>query len=286
MDTRFTTFLAISFAVFAVGAAFGQVGDPPPMPHVEFGAHAVTRIPSYARAANDTALFFGDDPIGVEVTITNHTGKALRLSAPGRWWIDDLRLSMVALQKTGDSQPVAVSIAPVFDGRDPTLDLPQEGLTSVELRIRPEHQPGPLEPGFYRLTVTLGEGLAGYGRHAQAPVTRELNLEIRRAATLEESLDDYLQQAFFASRAERYDEAGVWASLAVAAHPSSAVALAEIANFRRFQGRCMEGAPMLRQAMRIVSTGGDPLLVYPLPDSYGDALQAMATHCERESEGR
>ena len=109
----FSTFIAIVAVLMAVAAASGQALDPPQAPYVGFGAHVVARIPSYTRVAGDTALLFGDDPIGVEVTITNHTGKALRLSAPGRWWIDDFRLSMVALQKTGGSQPVAVSIAPV-----------------------------------------------------------------------------------------------------------------------------------------------------------------------------
>ena len=102
MRLAFTTFIVIVAGLLAVAAASGQSVDPPRAPYVGVGAHAVARIPSYTRVASDTALFFEDDPIGIEVSIANYTGDALRLSTPGRWWIDDLRLSMVALQKTGD----------------------------------------------------------------------------------------------------------------------------------------------------------------------------------------
>ena len=77
----------------------------------------------------------------------------------------------------------------------------------------------------------------------------------------------------------------MWASQAVAAHPSSVIALADIANSWRFHGRCMEGVPMLRQAMRIMSAAA-PSARLPVAGSYREALQAMLTRCEREATGR
>ena len=268
MHSWVTTLTAIVAGTVAVATASAQSLDTSPVLPVRFAAHVVARTPSYARVANDTALVFEDDPIGIEVSLTNKTGDALRVGPPGHWWFGDIRLSMVALPATGDPQPVAVSVVPEFDGPPPALVIPREGVATVELRIRPT---GVLAPGFYRLSVTFGDDL------------RQLNLEIRHATTLEERLDDYLQQAFFASRAERYDEAGMWASQAIAAHPLSVVAMADTALSWRFHGRCQEGVPALRRAIGIMSLGGDPLLVHPLPDSYRDALQTMAARCERAS---
>jgi hypothetical protein len=262
-----TTITAIVAGLWTVAAASAQSVDAPVWPHVRLAAHVIARTPSYTRVATDTALIFQDDPISLEVSLANTTDHALRLDAP-HWWFDDIQLSMVAMLPSGDPRPIAASYVPVFHDRPPARVVQPDRVTTVELSIRPE---AALAPGLYRLSVTLGA------------VTRELNLEIRQATELAERLDDYLQQAFWASRAERFDDAGMWASRAVAVHPFSVIALAESAHYWRFHGRCMEGVPMLRRAAGIMSLGGDPLLVHPLPESYRDFLQEAAARCEHEN---
>jgi hypothetical protein len=264
-----TTLTAIAASTLAMSAASAQSADTALVQAARFAAHVVARTPSYTHVTSDTALLFADDPIGIEISLVNRTGDSLPVGPPGRWWFGGVRVSMLALPPTGDPRPVAVSVVPVFGDRPPAPAIPRDGVATVELSIQPT---GVLVPGFYRLSVALRDEPA-----------LDLNLEIRQAATLEDRLDDYLQQAFFASRAERYDEAGMWASQAVAAHPFSVIAMADIALSWRFHGECMEGVPVLRRAMGIMSLGGDPLLVHPLPDSYRDALQAMAARCEREN---
>ncbi len=83
MRAAFATFIVIVAGLLAVAAASGQSVDP--APSVGFSAHVIARIPSYTRVAGDTAVLFEDDPIGIEVSLANRSGDALRLGTPGRW---------------------------------------------------------------------------------------------------------------------------------------------------------------------------------------------------------
>ena len=141
---------------------------------------------------------------------------------------------------------------------------------------------GPLPPGFYRITVTLGDELASRAQRAS-------------------SADPGVQSGNPGGRhpggaPRRLPAAGLLRRQGAALRRSGHVGVtgrrrASVQRYRPGRHRQLLAFPWPMHGRnadaspgpRLMSRGGDPLLVYPLPDSYRDALQAMVTRCEREA---
>lgn len=269
--------LLLAVSMLSPSAARGQ--EPGQEPVIILSVSPMTRAALYTALPPETSLYFTDEVIRLEVALNGTSGAKLAFKAGPAMWARGLR-QQLRRNNQGVTLDVAAQLAAV-----PGQSRASLGRASGLFEIRGTD--AQLPPGSYELSFEYDPNELADQASQPAAVLRLLRrtvkFEIREPSTNAEDLDRYLHRAYGATVAGNRPEARAWAERALALHPYSLFAMADIAEAWRVEGDCVKAAGYWNRAIEILMTNADSMLVNPIerPEELRSTWLAWSARCPK-----
>jgi tetratricopeptide (TPR) repeat protein len=211
---------------------------------------------------------YPDEPVVVQLTLSNQRGESVDIPRQPREWFEAVRIQLVERAPDRKTEAASRSLARDLSGR--VLQRYRNGsasLTAGVLRlgtgssetVRLEFdrsQSSNVRPGIYSLSVSIDSRFAVADRAVQL-LRRERLVGVRAIESRADVMNQAAHMAMWATMAKDFDAARRWLRELLAVNPGSFVAYTILGNVAEAQGRCNEAIANWEKALQIVTANSD-----------------------------
>uniref|UniRef100_A0A7C3PGW1 Tetratricopeptide repeat protein n=1 Tax=Oscillatoriales cyanobacterium SpSt-418 TaxID=2282169 RepID=A0A7C3PGW1_9CYAN len=210
-------------------------------------------------------VFFSDEPIIFEVSLSNGTNQLVPISSKdGRW----SNFISVTLYKDSvlipSNEATLMSVTPEIKSppnsqtvRDLSLLYPREQIqTDARLKLRGSVR---LPVGIYKLELWLNPSRLGDKfPYPNRKIPAIISFEVREVKSRADQLDYYMRQAIRSRWNKEYERALEFLNKMLALNRNSIPAHIELGRLHCDQGKVEEAVRLFEKAIKIIETNADP----------------------------